>query len=144
MAYVLIIDDDPDIRQALALILESEGYEVSTASDGLSGLELLRVRLPDAVILDLMMPRMSGWELREVLERDPLLARIPQIVISAAALNQAIVGGDFLPKPFEPSHLLRLLARRVTPNGRPGDERVSQVCARREPPARTGRSSTVT
>ena len=61
MAKILIVDDDPDIRDAASIILESAGYEVVTAQDGLEGLELLKAERPDLMILDLLMPKMDGF-----------------------------------------------------------------------------------
>ncbi len=111
MARVLVVDDDPDIQEALVHILESDGHEVSKAGNGCTALEMLRRQPPDVVILDLMMPAMNGWEFREAQMKDPRLARIPVIVISAATLREPIDADEFLPKPFEPSRLLELVAR---------------------------------
>ncbi len=114
MARVMIVDDDPDIREALAQLLEIEGHDVSTAGDGRCALELLRGRPPDVVVLDLMMPVMDGWEFREAQRKDPRLSAIPVIVISAATHRGPIDADEFLPKPFEPARLLELVARHAT------------------------------
>jgi CheY-like chemotaxis protein len=83
---VLVIDDDPGIRESLRDVLCGEGYEVVTAENGRVGLERLRTRpCPDAVILDLMMPVLSGWEVLEVVAADPSLMSIPILVVSAMA-----------------------------------------------------------
>jgi len=58
---ILVIDDDPDIREALTIILEAQGYQVATASDGLEGLENIKAEKPDLIILDLLMPKMDGF-----------------------------------------------------------------------------------
>jgi CheY-like chemotaxis protein len=83
---ILIVEDDPEIRETLKEIIELEGYSALTASDGQKALDLLRgmATRPCLVLLDLMMPVMNGWELLEHRERDLSLASIPVVVISAA------------------------------------------------------------
>jgi len=114
MARVLIIEDDQGIREILADVLASEGYAVLTAQNGLEGLAQARAARPDLIVLDLMMPTMSGWQFRAEQRQDPALARIPVVVISAERLTRdAIPAGvaAFLPKPFELSTLLDLVRR---------------------------------
>jgi CheY-like chemotaxis protein len=83
---VLVVDDDDDIRDTLRLALEVQGYEVLTASDGREALELLRSRpRPGLILLDLMMPVLDGWEFVKELDRDPQMADIPIVVITAYA-----------------------------------------------------------
>jgi CheY-like chemotaxis protein len=87
---ILVVDDDEDVRDAMCLVLERAGYVVSLAAHGKEALESLHQHgAPDLILLDLMMPVMDGWELRERLALDPDLARIPMIVLSA---------GDRLPE----------------------------------------------
>src|SRR5262245_8452736 len=83
--YILIVDDDNDNLSSLRMALETEGHHVSTASDGQQALEFLRSvkHLPDIILLDLMMPRMNGWEFNKERQRDPRLAGIPIIVVTA-------------------------------------------------------------
>lgn len=81
---ILLIEDDADLADAIAEILTLEGYRVVYASDGMAALALLReVELPDLILLDLMMPKMSGWDFREAQLHDSRLARIPVVVLSA-------------------------------------------------------------
>lgn len=84
---VLLVDDDPSIREVLAELLEDEGYTVARATDGADALRLLRQQQepPCLILLDLMMPTMNGWEFRDAQRRDPALAPIPVIAISAHA-----------------------------------------------------------
>jgi two-component system chemotaxis response regulator CheY len=109
---ILLVDDDPDIREVVSATLEREGYVVHTARDGHEALFLLRSGIqPALILLDLMMPAMNGWELRRKLREDARFAEIPIAVISAAAAPQ---GGmretdTFLRKPFEMSALLRTI-----------------------------------
>src|SRR5208283_5094195 len=81
---ILLIEDDSDLADALAEILIMEGYRIVYASDGMAALALLAEdELPDLILLDLMMPKMSGWEFREAQLRDERLAHIPVVVLSA-------------------------------------------------------------
>ena len=82
---IFVIDDDDDVRAALRLILEDAGYRTDGAADGHQALELLR-NLPEPpalILLDLMMPRMSGSEFREAQLRDSTLSRVPVVILSA-------------------------------------------------------------
>jgi CheY-like chemotaxis protein len=105
---VLIVEDDRDIRQELAELLEEHGYCALLAEHGQHALELLQAgNRPDAIILDLMMPVMDGWEFRERQKGDPALAPIPVIVTTAA---DADVDADVcLRKPIDADTLLRAL-----------------------------------
>ena len=80
---VLVVDDDDGVRTAVADVLELEGYEVITASNGVEALEQVRTARPDAVVLDLMMPVMDGWTFMEHCRREELCAETPVLVMSA-------------------------------------------------------------
>ncbi|HYD47825.1 MAG TPA: response regulator [Terriglobales bacterium] len=82
---VLIVDDNPDVRDLVRMLLEDHDYRVLTAEDGGEALEVLRgaTNLPDVIILDLAMPRVDGFAFRREQLRDPELANIPVIVLSA-------------------------------------------------------------
>jgi CheY-like chemotaxis protein len=81
---VLVVDDDAAIRETLCMILEDEGYGVATAADGQEALTHLRSSpKPCLILLDLMMPVMSGWDFRKQQQQDPDLAAIPIVVVSA-------------------------------------------------------------
>ncbi|MCO5166523.1 MAG: response regulator [Planctomycetes bacterium] len=83
---VLVVDDDEEMRTTLVEVLALEGIDAVTARHGAEAFERLRAGLtPDAILLDLMMPVMSGWEFREQQRRDPALAAIPVMVLSASA-----------------------------------------------------------
>lgn len=116
MSQVLIVDDDPDIRDTLCEVLRDEGYEVDTAGDGQQALDYLKTRPPPCVILlDLMMPVMSGPELLEAQRRDPALAHVPVVLVSAArnlsALADEIDDVDFLAKPIQLDDLFDTVSR---------------------------------
>ncbi|MBZ5715064.1 response regulator [Nannocystis pusilla] len=115
MSPVLVVEDDKDIRETMGLVLEGEGYEVVTAPNGKEALQLLQTGLrPCIVLLDLMMPVMSGWELREQMLRDPAMADIPTIVITgdtrASQRMAQLQATACIAKPFEISDLLAVVA----------------------------------
>jgi CheY-like chemotaxis protein len=101
MVSVLVVDDERDIREAVAEVLREEGYEVFDARDGAEALRQLRAHHPDVVLLDLMMPGMNGWEFCAARKREPELDAIPVIVISALGRVSGIDAQAFLQKPFE-------------------------------------------
>jgi CheY-like chemotaxis protein len=80
---VLVVDDDRDNRELLVELLTGEGYLVSSASDGRLALAEARALRPDVILLDLMMPVMNGWEFRDAQLRDPRLASVPVVIVSA-------------------------------------------------------------
>jgi len=114
---VAIVDDDADLRQALADVLQDEGYTCIEARDGREALDLLRRASPkpDVILLDLMMPMMDGWQLQIRLRDDPDLATIPIVVMTAHAgfLRAAASirpGTAVLPKPIDLPRLLEVVA----------------------------------
>ncbi|HYV46124.1 MAG TPA: response regulator [Myxococcaceae bacterium] len=114
---ILVVDDDPDILDALSEILETEGYEVDRARHGQEALSRIDQRRPDLILLDLMMPVMDGWEFAHALRRREDGAHIPVVVLSAdrqASAKARVVGArDFLAKPFELNELLRVVSDSV-------------------------------
>jgi CheY-like chemotaxis protein len=107
---VLIVEDDADIRESLGDALEFEGYDVATAGNGFEALRLLRSGLkPGVILLDLVMPIMSGWQFRQVQLADPSLAGIPVVVVSASAPGDARPDRHLL-KPFGIEELLATVA----------------------------------
>lgn len=81
--HILVVDDEEDLRFTLRFVLELEGHEVNEAADGESALEAIRVRRPDLLVTDRMMPRMTGTVLIEHLRADPATASLPIIMWSA-------------------------------------------------------------
>lgn len=111
---LLVIDDDPLIRNHLALTLQQEGYKVLEAADGDEGLRLAREHRPAAITLDVMMPHKDGWITLSELKSDPELRTIPVIMISLIDnRSRGIELGavDFLTKPVDRDYLMRLLSR---------------------------------
>jgi DNA-binding response OmpR family regulator len=116
---ILVVDDETDIRESLREVLEDEGYDVVVASDGQQGLLGARNCRPCAVILDIIMPIMSGTEMYAVMQGDPELADIP-VIISTSDPSRAPSGVLIMKKPVD---LSRLLAA------------VDALCRKRAPPA---------
>ncbi|BDG08393.1 response regulator [Anaeromyxobacter paludicola] len=112
---ILLVEDNDDIRGALAEWLELEGYHVVTASDGEEGLERLEEGIePRAIVLDLMMPRMDGWTFLQRLRSDPRHADLGVIVTSAMASPEPPEANTTLAKPFELGDLRHALTRIVS------------------------------
>ena len=103
---VLVVDDDPAIRRLVVATLKRDGYAFLEAPNGRDALDLMRKEHPDCVVLDLMMPIVSGWDVLQERLHDPQLSKIPVIIISANREPEIINAIDkgicaFLPKPFD-------------------------------------------
>jgi CheY-like chemotaxis protein len=110
---ILVVDDDADVRDALAELLAGRGFAVTTATDGGDALRLLRSMAspPMVILLDLMMPVMDGYEFLEVCRREPFLASIPVVVITAGyRVDQARLG-ETTPILSKPIELTRLMSK---------------------------------
>jgi CheY-like chemotaxis protein len=92
---ILIVDDEPDIIIYLRLLLENNGYEVVSASDGQEGLDLARSENPDLVCLDIMMPKKTGVALYQEIKTDPKLKKLPCVIISAYESAYSFKGQAF-------------------------------------------------
>ena len=105
---ILICDDEPALRELVRASLD-DGYRFAEASDGLVALELAHELEPDAVILDLMLPRLGGLEVLAQLQADPRLSRVPVVVITAwnETREDVLAAGaaEFVTKPFDPDSL---------------------------------------
>jgi CheY-like chemotaxis protein len=115
-SFILVVDDDEDVCDVLAIVLTLKGQDVSVAHDGVEALAAIRARgRPRLILLDLRMPRLSGRELIEVLHRDPQLASIPIVVLSGdlAALDNVVGLGAqaYLRKPIELEELYRVVGQ---------------------------------
>ncbi|MBM7112882.1 response regulator [[Archangium] primigenium] len=107
MSKLLIVDDEVAILEALTDILSVEGYDVTTAANGVEGLKHVAQARPDLILLDLMMPLMDGHEMLRRLKDDPSLRTIPVVVMSAGRVSKSeLHGSRFLAKPFELDDLL--------------------------------------
>ena len=116
---ILLADDEDDVKIVLKMFLESKGYTVCTAFDGLDAIDQARQEKPDAILLDVMMPLIDGFEVCKKLKADPETARIPVVMLSAASHSESVQKGlnagaaEYMIKPFEPEQLEKLLASLV-------------------------------
>ncbi len=115
---VVYIEDEQEMIDLVKLILTRKGYHVTGAGGGREGLNTVRKKLPDLVLLDLMMPDMDGWDVYQQMKADELTRNIPVIVVTAKAQNIDKVLGlhiakvdDYISKPFSPQELLDSVER---------------------------------
>ena len=124
---ILIVDDDSDVRSALAELLEEEGFSVEAARNGREALIRLRTGKthPALILLDLMMPGMDGWDFRSEQMRDPRLASVPVVIVSASGFSRESIRTQFGPaayveKPIEKDVLLGTIREIVRTDPRSG------------------------
>ena len=116
---ILIVDDHRDFVFATKLFLESQGYRVLEAYDGLEGLEVVGKEKPDLIILDVMMPRLDGWATLQMLQTDPVNAKIPVLMLTALKEPVNVLTGFdlgctwFYTKPITDYDDLALVVRRI-------------------------------
>jgi len=115
---ILIIDDDPDLLEAVSTILESKGYEVAKAYGGVEGLEKARTENPDLIVLDVMMPDKDGYAVCRELKADEKYRSIPILLLTAVVANiptskytqqmgMEMEADDYVEKPVEPNELAK-------------------------------------
>ncbi len=115
---ILIVDDDPDLVEAVTMILESKKYEVAAAYGGLEGLQKARTEKPDLIVLDVMMPDKDGYAVCKDLKADPELRKIPVLLLTAVMSKIATTrytqqmgleteADDYIDKPVEPEVLVK-------------------------------------
>jgi len=112
---ILIVEDDPDARKVLSLILKLDGFEVMTASGGQEAIDCLEAEALDLVLLDVMMPVVDGYEVCRWIRVQPALAKMPVIMLSGKADPESVARGleagadEYLAKPIKPSQLTKQL-----------------------------------
>lgn len=112
---VLVVEDDDVIRQLITVNLELEGFDVETATDGQEAIDRIAEIKPDVVTLDVMMPRLDGWETATRLRQNPDTAHIKVVLLSARAQDADIAHGErigvdaYLTKPFDPEELVTII-----------------------------------
>jgi two-component system OmpR family response regulator len=112
---ILVVDDDPLVRELYRTALRFEGFEVSTASDGVAALQLIERNPPSLVILDVNMPCLDGWGVLRELSRYESTKAIPVIVVTASEVIQAAAQATaILTKPIEPDELLPVIRRQLS------------------------------
>jgi two-component system response regulator MtrA len=120
---VLLVEDDPSIREVATLGLRAAGFEVTTAADGVIGLERFRAEPPDLVLLDIMLPRLDGLEVCRAIRRE---STIPVVMLTARGDTIDVVVGleagadDYVKKPFEMAELVARVRAALRRRGREG------------------------
>jgi CheY-like chemotaxis protein len=115
-ASILVVDDDPEIVTMLNTRLTKRGYKVATAGDGHKAIEIAKREKPDVVLLDVMMPGKSGWEVARALKQDPVTQHVKIVMVSAIGektneITAPIYGADaHVDKPFEFEKLEKVIA----------------------------------
>ena len=117
MAYkILVVDDEPTIVRLMEFILARQGHDMIVAVNGEEALHKIRTQQPDLVLLDIMMPRIDGYEVAQQLRADPATAALPIIMLSAKAQEEDIRRGvevgvdEYVTKPFSPEHLVHVVS----------------------------------
>ena len=111
-AKILVVDDEVNITQILELSIGAEGFEVITASNGEEAIDKARKEQPDLIILDIMMPRIDGYEACRILKANPLTKNIPVVLLTAKGrdidkrLGYEVGATDYIVKPFSPNKLI--------------------------------------
>lgn len=119
---LLLIDDNEDVLTTLTDRLESEGYLVLQASSGQMGIDMAQQEHPDLIILDIMMPHMSGHQVWSYFQHDKELKKIPFLILTAKRRVEDTFWGknlpaeDFISKPFEVRELLSRIREKVNPD----------------------------
>ncbi len=133
---ILVIEDEEHIVELLKFNLESNGYEVISASDGLEGLNMVKSEKPDLILLDLMLPKMDGIEVCKQVKSDINLNEIPIIMLTAKGsetdkvLGLEIGADDYITKPFSIRELMarvKVVLRRTFKEGAPDKEKVIEI-----------------
>ena len=124
---ILVVEDDPDIRELLMLILTQQGYDVDTADSGLTGLASLETAIPDVILLDLAMPEMDGLAFLQRRGQIDKIRDIPVIVVSARDSNADVMAAlqagasNYITKPFDTARLLACVQRLMTLSAAPAN-----------------------
>ena len=111
MAKILIAEDEPDIRELVAFMLRFAGYEVLSASNGEEAVQAATREIPDLVLMDVRMPRMTGYDACRLMKANPVLRDVPVVFLSAKGQESEIQSGleagaeEYLLKPFSPDEL---------------------------------------
>jgi CheY-like chemotaxis protein len=133
--WVLVVDDDREVRESLGEVLEDRGYSVLCVANGRQALDMLAAFRPDLVLLDLFMPSVNGWDVLEAMKSDRQLRRIPVIVISSSLQGRELDAAvRYVPKPFEADRLFAAMEQTLA-NRAGGASAPSGAGGRGEPQA---------
>ena len=124
MAKILIAEDEPDIRELITYTLKFGGFDVVVTTNGEEAVKAAPRARPDLIVLDVRMPRMTGYEACRKLKDNPRTAKIPVIFLSAKGQEQEVLDGmdsgaiDYILKPFDPEVLLKKIKEVLTNHGK--------------------------
>ncbi len=124
MTKILVAEDEPDIRELVAFTLRFAGYEVVTAANGEEAVQLAMKEMPDLVLMDVRMPRMTGYDACRAMKANPELKDIPVVFLSAKGQETEIATGieagaeEYLLKPFAPDQLTERVRAILTKFGK--------------------------
>ncbi len=133
---LLLVDDEPGLREAVQAYLEDSGFTVDVASNAQDGLALARQKLPDLVITDIMMPQVDGYQFLQQLRDDPQFKALPVIFLTARGMTSDRIQGynagcdAYLPKPFDPDELVAIvtnLLNKQSTSRAGGDDEVHNI-----------------
>lgn len=113
MTRILIVEDDPNLRVVIRMVLERAGYEIAEARHGVDALESIGVQIPDLVVADMTMPVMNGVELIDRIHANPTTASLPIVLLSGMQVEPAVsrLVNAVVLKPFEPADLVAIIDR---------------------------------
>jgi two-component system alkaline phosphatase synthesis response regulator PhoP len=125
-AYILIVDDDPDILDNIIIVLETQPYRLGTAQDGKKCMEMMKEEVPDLLILDLLMPRMDGWGVIREMRSEPRYANVPIMILTTVIedasrrryeleTGMAMSVQAYVQKPVMPTEMIRRVERLLEP-----------------------------
>ena len=128
MAKILIAEDERDIRDLIQFTLTFAGHEVVTSINGEEALQAAALEQPDLILMDVRMPRMSGYEACQKLKADPVLGKIPVVFLSAKGQESEVQTGlragavEYILKPFSPDYLIERVAAIISQTGKAADQ----------------------
>ncbi|MCU1279641.1 MAG: response regulator [bacterium] len=108
--FILIVEDDAEVREGMTVLLEESGYRIMAVANGQEALDLMQAKVPCMVLLDLMMPVMTGWALHAAMRSDGRLKGVPICVVSAVASHAPADAECVLEKPVQVPKLLDAVA----------------------------------
>jgi DNA-binding response OmpR family regulator len=109
---IALVDDEPDILKTTSIFLKAEGFDVLTATDGITALELIKKERPDLIVLDIMLPKIDGYKICRILKFDDRYKNIPIVIFTARAQEldekkaKEVKADAYITKPFQPEGLL--------------------------------------
>ena len=133
---VLVVDDSPTIRKSVEITLKREGVQVVTASSGVVALAAISTTPPQLILLDIMLPKVNGYQICQIIRRNPDYKHIPVVMLSGKdgvfdKVRGKLVGAtEYITKPFEPRDLMRVV-RKYVPADQPGAGRAGTSLAAR-------------